>query len=311
MNRNCLVTGGAGFIGSSIVRELHHRGYNVVVADNLSNSDGRLISKNEVEFFKVDIASPTFVDIFKRRDFKYIFNFGSPSTDRFFDLSGSAVADTIKGMFNVISIAGFTGTESVVYPSSGTIYGSLSPPQSEHATPKPKSMYASTKMFLENFSNTLADSDTAYLGLRIFTGFGEAELSKMQESRSVISLFYESISKEMSPVIYGNGEQRRDFIYSDDIAKVAVIGAEKEVEGVINVGTGSSYSFNDVVELLNKKFGKSVKPKYVKSPIMHIPETRADISLLKEKLAYTPQSFENSLNLFLTRVRELEKFHSQ
>jgi nucleoside-diphosphate-sugar epimerase len=309
MNNNCLVTGGAGFIGASIVRLLKSKGYDVIVVDDLSNSDGKMINELDVELFKGDISKPEIIDLLKPYTFKYIFNFGSPSTDRFYDLTGRGVCETIKGMLNIAQIAESTGVNSVVYPSSGTVYGNLPAPQSESVKLKPKSLYACTKSFLEDFSATVASETTKYLGLRIFTGFGEGELAKVEFSRSVITLFYLSILKNLSPVIYGDGSQRRDFVYSSDIANIALLGAEKKLSGALNVGSGISHSFNEVIEILSERLGKRVIPKYIESPISHIGETRADISSLLNLLNYKPLRLEEAIDLYLERIKPVEKLY--
>jgi len=309
--KRCLVTGGAGFIGSSIVKKLLEKGYELTIVDNLSNSNGKLIEDLPVEFIKKDISDPKIIETFKNYDFKYIFNFGSPSTDRFFNLDGSGVCETIKGFFNVIQIADNTGAESIVYPSSGTVYGNLPPPQSESMKLKPKSMYACTKAFLENFADTIKDENKKILGLRIFTGYGEGELSKAEYSRSVVTLFYLSISNNISPIVYGNGEQKRDFVYVEDIANIAIMGAEKKLSGVINVGSGNSTSFNELINILNLKLEKNIKPKYIPSPILHIDETKADISLLLKLLEYYPLKIDKGIDKYLIGINKMKKLFPQ
>ena len=305
-----LVTGGAGFIGSSIVEKLLGKGYKVTVVDNLSNSNGKLIAKRDVEFIRGDISKPAVVKILRNYSFHHIYNFGSPSTDRFYTSNGKAVCETIRGMFNVLEIARVTGADSIIYPSSGTVYGNLPASQTESGKIMPKSMYACTKMFLENFAGTINFEGIALLGLRIFTGYGEREMSKSPDSRSVVSIFYKAISSNLQPVVYGDGQQRRDFVYSDDIANIAIVGAEKKLAGVLNVGSGYSASFNELIDLLNRKLGKSIRPKYVDSPITKIDETRADISKLSTKLDYKPLRIEEGIELYLKRIKDVERLLS-
>jgi UDP-glucose 4-epimerase len=309
-NLSSLVTGGAGFIGSSIVEKLLGKGYKVTVVDNLSNSNGKLIANRDVEFIRGDISKPAIVKTLRNYSFNHIYNFGSPSTDRFFTSNGQAVCETIRGMFNVLEIARVTGADSIIYPSSGTVYGNLPAPQTESAKIMPKSMYACTKMFLENFSGTINFEGIALLGLRIFTGYGEREMSKSPDSRSVVSIFYKAISSNLQPVVYGDGQQRRDFVHSDDIANIAIVGAKKKLAGVLNVGSGYSTSFNELIDLLNRKLGKSIKPKYINSPITKIDETRADISKLSTKLEYKPLRIEEGIDLYLKRIKDIERLLS-
>jgi len=305
----CLVVGGAGFIGVKIVQKLIEMGYEVTVVDNLSNSDGKLLNKLKCEFIKQDVSDVRVVEMFSKYSLKYIFNFGSPSTDRFFTFDGKGTCETIRGMLNIIEIAKVTGASSIVYPSSGTVYGNLPPPQSEVMKTKPKSMYACTKAFLENISDTVDIKGLNIAGLRIFTGYGEGEIAKSPDSRSVVSLFYDSISRDIPPIVYGNGEQKRDFVYVDDIANIAIKVAESNFRGIVNVGSGTSTSFNHLIELLNSKLGKSVKPRYIPSPIVHISETRADISKLRDEIGYLPVSIEKGIEMYLNRIKIVEKIY--
>jgi UDP-glucose 4-epimerase len=302
-NTKALVVGGFGFIGSAISNVLINKGYDVTIIDNLETGNKKLVKEEKYDFINADICSEDWGKDLKDKEFDSIFNFGSYSSDRFFNLDGNAVYRTIKGMFNVVKYAESHEVKSVVYPSSGTVYGNIKPPQSEQSPLTPKSMYACTKLFLENFVQTL-NGKTKYVGLRIFTGYGEGEIYKGNVA-SVVTLFYKSLIKGESPVIYGNGEQSRDFVYGDDIANIAIGLAEVGFNGVINVGSGESTSFNRLVRILNEMLGIDIHPKYIESPIPWVDETRADTTELNEVLHYKPKNITQGIKSFLDGVSKI------
>jgi nucleoside-diphosphate-sugar epimerase len=298
---NSLVIGGFGFLGSAISNNLIRLGSNVTIIDNLETGNRKLINDENYNFLNTDVCSENWQEQLKKSEFDYIFNFGSYSSDRVYNLGGEAVFRTIKGMFNVVKFAEATGVKSVIYPSSGTVYGNSIPPQSENnSILKPKTMYACTKLFLENFTQTLNGS-TNYGALRIFTGYGEGEIFKGNLA-SVVTLFYKAMTQSKKPVIYGNGEQKRDFIYSDDIAKIAIKLAENGFNGSINVGTGVSTSFNQLIESFNDLLGIQVKPEYINSPIPWVDETRADLTKLKAVTGYKPKGIKEGITSFINEI---------
>jgi nucleoside-diphosphate-sugar epimerase len=298
--KKALVVGGFGFIGSAISNVLMDKNYDVTIIDNLETGNKKMVRRDGYHFLNADICSTEWEEQVKGQEFDYIFNFGSYSSDRFFSLDGNAVCRTIKGMFNIIKYAEENGVRSVVYPSSGTVYGNSAPPQSESGPTKPKSMYACTKLFLENFTQTLS-GDTKYVGPRIFTGYGEGEIYKGNMA-SVVTLFYKSLIKGESPIVYGNGEQKRDFVYADDIANIAIGLAEKGFNGVMNVGSGKSTSFNRLIEILNDALKTDIKPRYVESPIAWVDETRADLAKLDEVLHYKPRDISQGIKDYLDGI---------
>ena len=304
MKRNeCMVTGGSGFLGSHIVHLLLRRGYEVTVIDDLSTGNKKLIEGENVNFILKDITDPNIVKVVKRKRFKYVFNFASPSTDRVFNLDGSATVNTFLGMLNSFKIAKACQAEKVIYPSSGTVYGNSPAPQGEDLKASPLTMYACTKLLLENISSLLGE-ECVSVGLRIFAGYGGRERFKGGHA-SVVTLFHNDLTRGQPPVIYGDGEQRRDYIHSLDIAEIAIRAAESNTEGVLNAGCGISYSMNELVETLSKELSVNVKPKYVESPLRHIQETRADTTRLERVLGYKPMGLDDGIRLL---IKELSAF---
>jgi UDP-glucose 4-epimerase len=301
----CLVTGGAGFLGSEIVKECLRKGYDVDVVDNLSSGSLKLLKDCDVKFYNLDVESEDFVRKLQNNKYDYIFNFGSASSDRLYNLDGHSLLVTVKGMLNCVKLAKKTSASEIVFPSSGTVYGNLEPPQAENLCPRPLTQYASTKVLLEHLAGLYSSEELKILGLRIFTGYGEGERYK----GDIASFFWKSYlacieNKEIE--IYGNGEQRRDFIYGEDVARIAVMGAESGLSGIINAGTGYSYSFNEVISFLEKQIGKNIRKKYVPSPILTVKETRADTSKLLRELNFQPRLLPEVIQIMHQRVLVLK-----
>jgi len=219
------VTGGFGFLGSEIVKECLRKGFEVDVVDNLSSGNLNLLKGYDVGFHKLSVESENFVDKLRDNKYDYIFNFGSPSSDRLYALDGHSLFVTAKGMLNCVKLAQITGASKIVFPSSGNVYGNLDPPQTEALCPRPLTQYASTKVLLENLAGIYRSKDLRILGLRIFTGYGEGERFKGGIASFAWKAYLAGIEdKEID--VYEDGEQRRDFIYGEDVARIAVKGAE-------------------------------------------------------------------------------------
>ena len=148
------------------------------------------------------------------------------------------------------------------------------------------------------------------IGFRIFAGFGNGEENKGRIA-SPISLFLFDMIKNNKPLIWGNGSQKRDFVYIEDIKNIIISSAEKQVkERVFNIGTGQATSFNEIINLLNKnltEFGliKTEKdPKFIDKPISYIEETCANTSLTEKTFFYKTSYVEKTLKKYLTYLQE-------
>lgn len=294
-SKNVLVVGGFGFIGQNLVKKLVELNANVLIVDDFSGK--QFEKKSDVS--KV-IQSSTYSESFVtsvKEDIDIIFHFGAPSSVILFNENPPATFNnTIVGFLNVLSLARDKKVEKVVYPSSGSVYGSTPPPQSENTIPKPLNLYAIAKLTCEQIA--MFYSDTKSVGLRIFAGYGPGEDHKGQIA-SPITLFLKSILENKPPIVFGNGTQTRDFVYISDVVEAVIKSAEKETPPVINVGTGKSHSFNDVIKMINEVLGKNIPPQYVNKPTKYLENTLADTSMLKKVLDITPLTLEEGLEKYV------------
>jgi UDP-glucose 4-epimerase len=289
-----LVTGGLGLIGSSLVSNLLKSGNELVVIDNGSAFDYNLFQKlssqisEDVTLIKSDTEDQKLLDLLKHENFDFIFNFGSYSSDRYYEKNDiDAVNRTINGMLNIFKLAKITKASRIIYPSSGTVYGNNHSPQGEGINLMPQTLYSITKIYLELLSKINKEIES--VGLRIFTGYGSREWYKGDLS-SVVSLFTTSAIEKKSIEIYGDGNQRRDFIESDDIAEIAVRLAKDETPpSIVNCGSGESNSFNELIDLISKSVDGKLDVRYVKSKTKFVAETKANIDLMLNHTKFKPK----------------------
>ncbi len=225
--KKVLVTGGAGFIGFHLTRRLLKEGAHVTVLDNFSYGKKENIP-SDCDILVGDISNKQSLN--GKKEVDYIFHFGAPSSVILFNKNPIAhIHSTICGFANILEWGKQIGVKKLIYPSSGSVYGDVPPPQSENVPPKPKNLYGICKLTCELLAKKY--SEVPSTGLRIFAGYGPREEHK-GDFFSVITLFLNSILKNESPVVYGNGRQSRDFVYIDNIIDAILSAAERDVKGV-------------------------------------------------------------------------------
>ena len=204
-------------------------------------------------------------------------------------------------MNNAFEFAKSVGAEKVVYPSSGSVYGTAPAPQSENGLTKPTNLYGITKLTCEKIAMWNFDLVPS-VGLRIFAGFGPGEEHK-GDYASVVTIFLNSIQKNERPVIFGDGTQNRDFVYIADVVDAIISSAERPISNtVVNVGTGRNLKFNDVVQIINQLLGKRIEPLYVPKPEKYFDYTLAETSIMREQLGVIARSPEEGIKEYLSQL---------
>jgi UDP-glucose 4-epimerase len=297
-NAKVLVTGGAGFIGSSIAKKLLEGNADVVVLDNFAEGPRNNVPKG-CEIVEADIRDEE--SLSKLMDIDYVFHFGAPSSIILFNKNPSACVNvTVCGFVNLLEWAHKVGVKKVVFPSSGSVYGSTSPPQSEDAVVQPMNLYGVAKFTCENIAR-LYGSLVQTAGLRIFAGYGPGEEHKGSFA-SPVALFLGAIAKGEKPVVYGDGSQSRDFVYIDDVVEAAMKAAESNFTGVVNVGSGKSHSFNAVIGLINEVLCKNIEPLYVNKPAKYLERTLADTRKMFELLNIRPLDLKEGIQKYAQTI---------
>lgn len=287
-----LVTGGAGFIGSNIVKELLQRKYEVTILDNLSS--GYQINLDQfgssISFINGDI-----------RD-EHVLNEATSNIDTVFHLAASVgnkksidkpIEDAeinVIGTVKLLEMARKKGIKKIVYSSSAGVFGELKilPIKEDHPI-EPDSPYGSTKLCAEKECMSYAKIyGMNIVCLRYFNVYGPSQ--RFDAYGNVIPIFVFNILKGKPITIFGDGEQTRDFINVKDVVQANLKAAENHsVSGVFNMGSGSSITINDLVEKIKDKIGVDVEIKHAPPRPGDVRDSLADISSAKNILRYEPQ----------------------
>jgi len=293
-----LIIGGNGFIGRNLAKRTAE-GNEVVVVDLTSASDN-YFSDNKITYVVMDAANPELVDKFKNARWDCIFNFGSPASIHEYQKDPfRSVETTVRGHLNCLLLSRLVACK-YVYPSSGNVYG-LAFPNSECVDPKPTNLYGMTKLILEHLSHRNDDLPESLrpIGLRIFAGYGPGE-EKKGGIASVVTLFLDNIEHGKTPVIWGNGDQTRDFIYIDDVIDGIISASYSSHYGIVNLGTGVSTSFNQLIDIINEVRGTQIIATKIPKPSSYVEKTRADTSLMQRILDINPVTLMDGVNRLVT-----------
>ena len=279
-----LVTGGAGFIGSNLVEDLLGSGKKVIVLDNMdtgSTSNLKDLDGN------LEIIEASCVDACKfNLKPEAIYHLGIPSSSPMYKKNPLLVGEAINGTIAVFELARIAGCK-VVYASSSSLYNGLTPPHREDMTIQVTDYYTEARLAIERIAELYKRLfDVPSAGMRFFSVYGPKEKAKKQYANMVSQFLWEMIEGK-SPVIYGDGTQTRDFTYVKDVIRALRLAMSSDYHGILNVGTGVAYSFNDVIDLINQGIGSEIKPKYVDNPIKnYVSHTLADTSKTQEILGF-------------------------
>jgi len=296
-----LVTGGAGFIGSHLVDALLSEGCAVTVLDNLST--GRLSNLehiiDRITFYQGDLRNQEILNN-AAKDCDIIFHQAAvvsvPSTVD--DPVESAMVNEM-GTLLVLEAARKNNIKKVVLASSCAVYGDDPDiPKHENMTPKPKSPYAVQKLSGEFYARLYFDLfGLEPVCLRYFNVYGPRQDPSSSYS-GVISIFMSKASSNKTPVIYGDGNQYRDFVFVKDVVRFNLLAASEDeaIGKTFNVGTGTVTRINRLWEMIQRLEGFNIEPEYERARPGDIRESVASIDYAKKTLGFEPEySFEKGL----------------
>jgi UDP-glucose 4-epimerase len=294
-----LVTGGGGFLGLHLVNRLCALGAEVTVFDNLSGGTLAQLRQRKVNLVEGSVMNEQALASVGEVD--YIFHLASPSSVMLFNKNPQeCFRETTEGWLNVLNFGKHNSVKKIVFPSSGSLYGHTPPPHAETKEPRPTNLYAVSKLACENMIDAFDDLPKIAT-LRIFAGYGPGEDHKGYFA-SPVTLFLKKIVNNERPIIFGDGNQTRDFVYIDDIIDAMIKSIESTFAGTVNVGSGVLHSFNEVVDIINHKLNKKIEPSYVPKPANYLERTLADVSRMKSVLGITPLSLEDGINRYWSKL---------
>jgi UDP-N-acetylglucosamine/UDP-N-acetyl-alpha-D-glucosaminouronate 4-epimerase len=307
-----LVTGGAGFIGSNTVDELVRRGHSVVVLDDLSSGkeDNLAELRNKITLIK---GSITDIEVVRKAMYEaeYVLHLAArTSVPRSVKDPVETNKINIDGTLNVLVAAKELKVKRVVFAASSSAYGETPTlPKVETMQPQPISPYGVTKFVGELYGQTFGRCyGLENVSLRYFNIFGPRQDPSSPYS-GVLAKFCTAFLEDTQPVIFGDGEQTRDFTYVENAVQANLLACEApNVSGkVFNVGVGGRVSLNGVLHELQKITGKKLETKYDPPRDGDIRDSQADISQAREFLGYDPQvTFEDGLARTFEWYRETQ-----
>jgi Nucleoside-diphosphate-sugar epimerases len=289
-----IVTGGAGFIGSHIVDFLSHRGDEIIVIDNLSSGTieniSTLTTSSAVTFVRGSVS-----------DLALLEKTFSDADGIFHEAAVTSVQESVKdpftthnvnstGTLNVLIAARNQGIKKVVFASSAAIYGDNPVlPKKEGMSPAPLSPYAISKITGEYYCNVFSSLyRLPTVCLRYFNVYGDRQ-DPLSEYAAVIPRFISRLLNKESPLIFGDGEQTRDFIFIDDVVQANILSMDSRAEGIFNIAGGERISLNVLATHLCELTGSSLAPQYLPQRQGDIIHSVADISRARSELKFTPQ----------------------
>jgi UDP-glucose 4-epimerase len=305
----CLVTGGAGFIGSHLVEHLAARGQPVRVLDDFSTGQrDNLAHIPGVEIVQADVADSDAV-AHASKGVNVVYHLAALASVQA-SVENPAATHRIcaTGTLNILDAARKAGARRVVYAASASAYGiPVSAVQSEADPTNPLSPYAAAKLAGEEYMQAFASTyGLETVRLRFFNIFGPRQRADSPYS-GVIAIFAGIMAARRTPTIFGDGLQSRDFTYVADVVQALTRAAKApNVSGqVYNVGTGRSVTLLDLVAALNRQLRTNIEPAHGPERAGDIRHSRAEISRARRDLGFEPSvSFEDGLKETLRWYRE-------
>jgi nucleoside-diphosphate-sugar epimerase len=287
-----LVTGGAGFIGSNLANELVRQGAKVTIIDNLATGFQENLAEIEgdFEFIEGDLNDDSALRK-ALEGVEIVFHQAAlPSVPRSVDNPQETHAACVNATFNLLLKARDSGVKRLVYAASSSAYGNQALlPKVETMRPEPLSPYAAAKLMGEYYCQVFSNVyKLETISLRYFNVFGPRQNPSSMYS-GVISRFIDSLMSGKTPVIYGDGEQSRDFTFVANVINANLKAAQttKGIGQVMNCSNGERISLNELLEVLKKITGKAeVEADYQTERAGDVKHSQADNSRAKEYLGY-------------------------
>ncbi|MCK4533434.1 ADP-glyceromanno-heptose 6-epimerase [bacterium] len=278
-----LVTGGGGFIGSNLVLSLKNSGYEITVIDSFLSGNIKNLEYFTGETIKADISTLDLNKKFVNQHFDVIVHLAS-ITDTTFSDDREMIRMNVDGFKNVLNFAKEKGAK-LVYASSAGTYGRGKIPMQEDQIPEPLNAYALSKKMMDDLARKEMEN-IIIIGLRYFNVYGPGEEYK-GKSASMIYQLFQQIKAGKNPRIFKYGEQKRDFIYVKDLNEANLKGIKSEKSCIVNVGTGTAISFNQIIKILNHNLGLNRECEYFDNPYDFCQdETRADTFMAEDCLGF-------------------------
>ena len=284
-----VVTGGAGFVGSHLVKLLVKNGHEITVIDNLHTGKKENLDevKDKIEFLNIDIQDYDSMEK-NMKDIDGVFHQAALTVvqdsftrpEEYFDVN-------VHGTENIFRLAN-ENKFKVVYASSSSVYGhKLETPITEDAERSPINPYGKTKLEAEHLAEKYSKLNTEIIGLRYFNIFGKGQTL---DYAGVITKFLHRINEGKAPIVFGNGSQIRDFIHVSDVAKANLMAMNSNCSNlIVNIATGNTTSILELANMMINASGLKMDPIFAEALEGDIEKSHADISQAKEYFNWEPK----------------------
>jgi len=287
-----LVTGAIGFIGYHLCLELSKKGNEVFGIDNLSRGLVERINKledNNVKFSVADVCNyDNLVKLMEKIKPEVVVHLAALiSVQESIEKPSLYMLVNAEGTKNLVLASNLVRVKRFVYISSAAVYGNpiFLPINEDHPT-NPISPYGSSKLLGENYVKNLFNGEKGSVILRLFNVYGKGQ---NLEYAGVIVKFIERLKEGKPPIVFGNGEQTRDFVHVDDVVEAILKASESSKSEVINIGSGIPTRIKDLAYILIKMFGKDFEPIFEKQKPGDIKHSYADISKARRVINWYPR----------------------
>jgi ADP-L-glycero-D-manno-heptose 6-epimerase len=282
-----LVTGGAGFIGSKLAKRLAADGHETVALDDFSSAAWTNLIDYPGDVVTCDVAGNV-SSLQSLKPFDVILHQASITDTTVMD-QRKMMHNNVEGFRKLLDLAVGWGSR-VVWASSAATYGRGPAPMKESQKPEPLNVYGYSKLAMERLADRYRDRlRQPIVGLRYFNVYGAGEAHKGKFA-SMIGQLAKQMRAGRRPRIFTDGEQKRDFVYIDDVIQANLKAMAATTGGVFNVGSGAAGSFNQVVEQLNRVLRTDLQPDYFENPYDFFQTwTEADLTQSRKVLGYQPR----------------------
>ena len=298
-DKNIFITGGLGFIGSHIADELMDDNH-ITIIDNLSTGNIKNLKNPENDNLKIvkeDIRNSNLKEL--TTDIDYIFHLAAMasvplSVENPIECNDVNVNATVE----LLKAAADNGVEKIVFSSSSAVYGeNRNMPLKETEPLMPTSPYAASKASCELYLKSFHDSyGLNYTALRYFNVFGPKQ-DKNSQYAAVIPNFISALLEGKQAIIYGDGEQTRDFVYVGDVVRANIAACKSDFNGVVNVASGEKLTINRLYEIVKDTLGSDLEPDYQPERLGDIKHSLADVSGMENiDLKIDSKDFEKQLS---------------